>query len=284
MSGVALVTIVHDEEAWLDAFLDHHRAIGVQRAYVVLDRCTDRSEAVAAARPWVTTIVRDRPESCRWLSEFQALILPDVYARATADGFEWLAFLDVDEFAWGGPVGSTGEAEGRLDRLTASVGPEIESIRLRTVEVVPEAIPMRTDTPERHVRVWALAHVQPEARFDREIADPLTGERRSLAGFLGHPRGKVLVRTGRGLVPVDAHEWRDEHGGAPPEVERGCHLHVVVADGEHFSTKYGKLDPHPVWPDGQTVAFPKRAFVEAASALSPGRAAAYFDREVAVGS
>ena len=47
MPRVALLACVRDEAEFLPAFLLYHNAIGIERVYLFLDRCTDASEDLA---------------------------------------------------------------------------------------------------------------------------------------------------------------------------------------------------------------------------------------------
>lgn len=283
MPRVAVVTLVRNEEDWVEGFLDHHRVLGVEHAFVYLDRCTDATAERAGAFPWVTTIEWDRPAEHRWLSDFQVEVVADALDRSRRAGFDWLVFIDVDEYAWGGPVGSVDVEEGRLDGMLHAVDDDIDVVRLPTVEVVPESAGSVAARPGRaRLRPWAYVHVQPDGRFTRTITDPTTGESRNLPGWIGHPRGKTAVRVDADLRLVDAHTWIRPDGSTPPEVVRGAHLHLVVADGSHWRSKYRKLAGPDHWPGGEPVPFPKDVFNRAAPTMSEEAAAAYFDESLAV--
>ena len=278
MSVLGLFVAVHDEEEWIEAFLDHHRAVGVEQAFVYLDRCSDRTGERADSYPWVTTIEWDRPAECRWLSDYQALVAVDAVRRAEEAGLDWLAFLDVDEFAWAGPVGSTALEVGHLGHALAQVDPTVEVARLATVEMIPRL----SDKEQTARRPWAAVYVQPEGRLARQMLDPCRDEVVILPGNIGHSRGKTVARVRSGLRLVDPHRWQRADGSAPSEVDIGHHLHLVVADSGHWRTKYRKLTEPQHWPNGEPVPFPKAAFIEASATMTAEDARAYFDEWVAV--
>lgn len=268
---IALVTGVRDEVDRIGAFLDHHRRIGVERAYVYLDRCRDGTAEVVADRADAVAIGWDRDPAHRWYSEHQNVIVVDALERAAADGVEWLLHLDVDEYAWAGPVGElsldAGHLEGPLQRAITDI------VRFTTVEAVPQAL--GDGTPP-----WALEYVQPGGRFRRAVLDPRDGSILEVTR-LGHPRGKTAVRVGSALVPEDSHAWRRPDGSVPDEEVVGHHLHALVTDPTQWQAKYRKIACPDHWPNGCAVPFPKQAWKEAALAMSPAEARAYFDRWVA---
>ena len=270
---IALVTAVRDEAERVDDFLDHHRSIGVERAYVYLDRCRDGTAERLAAHPEVTTIAWDRDPAHEWFAQHQNVVVADALRRAAADGADWLLHLDVDEYAWGGPVGGLDPAVGHLGPALSATAAEV--VRFPTVEAIPEAL--GAHPPHR-----AFEHVQPDGRFARELLDPRTGDLVPIAGPLGHLRGKTAVRVAAGLVPDDPHAWRRVDGSVPSEVLLGAHLHVVVAGAAQWQAKYRKLAGPEHWPNGCPVPFPKQAWNAVAGDLSPEEAQAYYDRWVVV--
>ena len=272
---IALVTAVRDEADRVEPFLDHHRAVGVTTAYVYLDRCRDGTAERLAAHPEVTAIAWDRDPGHRWFAEHQNRVVADALQRAAAEGVDWLLHLDVDEYAWAGPVGGLDPAEGDLRPPLAAVTTDV--VRFPTVEAVPESL--GDDPPP-----WALEHVQPNGRFSREILDPRTDQRVWIDGFLGHPRGKTAVRVGAGLVPEDPHAWRRADGATPDEAVVGALLHVPVTSAAQWQDKYRKIAAPDHWPNGCPVPFPKQAWKEATLTMSPEEARAYFDAWVAVGA
>ncbi len=270
---IALVTAVRDEADRIDDFLQHHRSVGVARAYVYLDRCRDATADRLAAHPEVTAIAWDRDPSHRWFAEHQNLVVADALRRAAADGIDWMLHLDVDEYAWAGPVGELDPAAGHLGPALRAATTEV--VRFPTVEAIPE--PLGPNPPH-----WAFEHVQPEGRFARRLLDPRTGEVEVVPGPLGHLRGKTAVRVAAGLVPEDPHAWRRADGTVPTEQSVGTHLHVVVAGAAQWQAKYRKIAGPEHWPNGCPVPFPKQAWNATAAAMSTAEAAAYYDRWVVV--
>ena len=274
---VGLFTVVRDEAPWISTFLAHHRAVGVERAYVYLDRCTDGTAEALAGHDWVIPVPWDRPEDCRWLSELHTLVGPDALARAEADGLDWLALLDVDEFAWGGPPGSLDLDRFGVDRMLSSIPDEVDAVRMATVEVVPERGRSTDDLP-------GIDLIQPLGRYHRSVEHPVGGDPMMIPGRIGHGRGKAIARVGRGLQVLDSHTWGRATGEPGRELARGSHLHLVAVDGDHWRAKYTKLAGEATWPDGTAIPEPKATFLRTAQRLGPEAARTWFDRCLAVGT
>ena len=303
---IGLALVARDEERFLAANLAYHRALGVSRAYVHLDRCTDDSEAIARrfeAGGFATVLPSDRDAGETYMSEYQVRCLDDALRRARADGLDWLMHVDADEFAWGdnpaGPLDAIarlvgrggGTASGgqrlrrqgdlrRMVRRAATLGRlrgggRIDQVIMRTVEVVPT--PLQDDEDFRHLHWFQDGGVLP-----REILDPGDGEVKTLDHWLGGRRGKSLVRCAADVVPRSAHDWSLAGGGDPVTARAGLHYHYVVADAAHWLEKYRKFSEYPeVWEKGKPVRFPKQAWKQASVRMTDDEAAAYFARWVA---
>jgi hypothetical protein len=281
MPRLALVSCVRDEARFLRTFLAYHRALGVERAYLYLDRCTDASPDVAREFAWVDAISRDRRPGSD-LVRYQMQAADDALARARADGMDWLLSIDVDEYAWGDGTGPTALVAGDLRRLLARARGDTEAVVLRTLEVVPARLPAGAS--------WcALRHVLDTGTLSRAILDPATGRERRFDGWIGHRLGKSAVRVAADVQAGTPHVWTRRQGSTMPDLvpvptePLGLHFHFVVVDAEHWRAKYRKLaeDP-PIWPRGAPVAFPKQSWKEAAARMTPAEAAAYFERWIAV--
>lgn len=304
---LALVMCVHDEAAFLRANLAWHEAVGVGRAYIYLDRCSDASESVARAFPWVEPIRRDRPEGTRFMREFQNACAADALDRARADGFDWLLHVDADELASGSAQPRSGpEPEmGLLDRLLAfrrrrsrarearsrasltamlaGVAPETELVILPT----REALPIRLDRDEAF---WRNRYFQSGRAFVRKIHDPISGNRIKLDRFLGHDQGKSIVRTAADVEPFNPHTWtarrevRQADGSERLPLkteERGCHYHYLFVTPEHWLKKYRQFDGLAMsWPSGEPLRFPKGSWRRVAAEWTVAEASEYLDRWV----
>ncbi len=273
---LALVMIVRDEERFLEAHLRYHGALGVTRAFVYLDRCTDRSAEIVARFPWADAIRRDRDPVDRFLSEHQVRVLGDAIGRAREAGFDWLLHIDADEFARGASDDAS-SAVGSLLRLLEEVSPETEQVILPPVDVLPTALAPGEPFHRLH---WILQR----GKLRRRILDPSSGAMRMLDKRIGHTRGKAIVRTAVEVKPLDAHRWgRAADGEELVSERRGRLYHFVVVDGEGWWSKHRRLAEYPgVWSKGKAVAFPKQAWKEAAVRMTLEEATAYFDRWVRV--
>jgi hypothetical protein len=295
--SVVMATCVRNEARFLPAFLAYYRALGVERAYVFLDRCTDASREILKRHDWVEAVEVDQEPGPTQLTVHQMRCADEALARARAEGYDWLLFVDVDEYAWGGhelpparpwwrrASERSVEAllrEGSLRRLVAQANAATEMVVLKTAEVVPEA-----DHVEKPF--WTLRHVQVKHVLPRRMLDPTTGALRVLDRWIGHRLGKSLVRTAADVQAFDSHVWTRFQGVPVPErlpirtEERGWLLHYVVTDGRHWLNKYRQLAQEPDhWLRGQVVEFPKQAWKEASLTMDEAAARAYFDRWVAV--
>jgi len=143
---LAMLTCVRNEAKWLPAFLEYHHAIGVERAYVYCDRCTDGSEAIARSYPWVQVFRIDAEQVARfsYISDIHCACMSHSLALARQEGFDWLMILDADEFACGNNPGATALDRALLLPMLIDAKPETVQIRLLTREVVPMRVPAGT--------------------------------------------------------------------------------------------------------------------------------------------
>ena len=280
---LALVTCVHDEEAALPSFLAYHEALGVERAYVYLDRCRDRSREIVEDSAIGVAIPSDRDPRTRFLLEYQNVCAADAKRRAEDDGLEWLMHVDADEFAWGqppevidaSPDDDDPRALGDLRAMVGRADAETEVVRLATLEALPEL--GAKDAAD-------LQYFQsPERPVARRMLDPRSGRRVVIQRLLGHDLGKSVVRTASELHPTTAHHWRTHDGAEPRTEPLGTHLHFPATSPRQWRTKYAKLAFEPGrWPEGEPVPFPKQAWKQVTPRMTETEAAEYFTRWVAM--
>jgi hypothetical protein len=101
--GMAVVTMLKDEETYVDEWLLFHRSVGVSHFFIYDNGSTDRTESIVRARlspdeltllPWAGRMVD---------MSAGAQLNNQVVASAHAilnfgSAFKWMAFIDVDEF------------------------------------------------------------------------------------------------------------------------------------------------------------------------------------------
>lgn len=284
---LALMTCVRNEASWLPAFLHYHHAIGVERGYVFLDRCTDDSAAIAASFPWVRLfqLVPDRLDQFQYVCDLQAACMNHVLQLARADGIDWLMMIDPDEYAYAGnPRAQTAVARAHLHGLVQRVRADVVQIRLTTHEVVPQRLP--ADAP-----FWQHHYFQTEPKLAWTIVDPLRQRQGAWHDFLGHRQGKALVRTSAHVQAYDAHRWVPEQGLRWPQrpeyvelpgVWLGAHLHYFVTSQRHWLAKFPKYSSEPeVWVCGKPVELPKQCWKEVVSRMSAAELEGYFQQHVA---
>ena len=304
--SLALVMCIRNEARFLAANLQYHHALGVTRAYLFLDRCTDASAQVARSFPWVRAMERDRDPEDRFMSAYQVRCLDEALAMAREDGIAWLMHVDADEFACGDDRSeyvrlaarllrgvlphrsAPPEAVGHLPRLLARVAPQTEMVVLRSKDVLPMRLPARAP-------FWKLHFFQLGGQIRRPMLDPTTGEVRALENRIGGYHGKSIVRTSADVAAASAHRWKrrglalaDEknHDVAESSLRtehRGFLYHFTVVSAQHWLDKHRKFAEYPAhWEKGTPVRFPKQAWKEASVRMTEAEAEAYFDEWIAL--
>jgi predicted AlkP superfamily phosphohydrolase/phosphomutase len=284
LPALALTACIRDEAEILPAFLAYHGALGVTRAWLYLDRCSDATREVLRDFPWVEAEACDRDPDVESLEQVQLRCADDALARARREGATWLLHLDADEFAWGGPLAFAGSAThaGSLTGMLARVQPQTEMVVLRTLESIPTRRP-----PERPF--WEMHDFAIHDAIARNVLDPLTGKVIRLERPLGHGLGKSIARVAADLQSASAHRWTRRQDVAVPalvplaEETLGVHFHYVVRSAAHWLEKFRKLSPDPdVWLRGAPLEFPKLSWKKAAPTMSRRDAERYFADWVAV--
>jgi len=285
---LALVTCVRNEAEWLPAFLRYHHAVGVGRAYVFLDRCTDdATAAVAGSFPWVRLFRLDPSEAAQftYISDLQCACMNHAFALARREGIPWLLMIDVDEYACGDNPGATTPLE------RAHLLPMLDRVRWDTLQV---RLPTRELAPALLAPAapfWEQRYFQTGPKLAWTIHDPLTGAQTSWRDFLGHRQGKAIIRTGAAVQAYDAHRWVQEQGvrwptrpepALAPTEKLGYHLHYYVVDQRHWLKKFPKQQAEPpVWFCGSPVELPKQCWKVATGQLPAAQLEGYFERWIA---
>lgn len=285
---IGLITCVRNEARFLEAFLSYHHKLGICRAYVFLDRCTDHSERIANAFPWVQVfqVPSNVTEGMRYTSTLQKYCCEQAMEMALGEGLDWIMMLDADEFAYGDvvlpkfartPIQKGSPAQGDLGRLCQSVAPDTEMIILRTKEVVPFSLPQ----PEPF---WKQRFFQVDWPVARRIPDPLDTTRSKRVSWLGDTVGKSIVRVREDVRARGSHFWYIERNGQleePLSVREGSYYHFHLTSPEHWREKFKKLSHEPdTWPTGHPVPFTKTVWKKAAETLTPVQAREYLDQYV----
>jgi hypothetical protein len=292
--SVAQVICVRDEEEFLADNLRYHHALGVTRAYVVLDRCTDRSPEIAKSLPWVRAIERDRSDDEEYLPHYLANSITSVFEIAREEGFDWLLAVDADEFASGESlaVGNAWRSAGlrhgfdsdparcgNLPRMLSRIAEATEVVSMETVEIVPQRLRSGEGFRKNH---FIQLRKRPSA-IRRRMPDMPGGERQLRRCWFGHDQGKTLARTSADLRLHTTHEWKRTSG---PDAERrdvvrieraGFHYHFNISGADQWLQKYRRMAEYPDhWPSGKKVRFPKQAWKLAAEHLSTDEARSYY--------
>ena len=298
-----MMMCAHNEGAFLRANLSYHRAVGVQRAYLFLDNCSDETESIARSFDWVEVIHRDKPPETQFMRQHQNACAATALEKARDEGFDWLLHLDADELAFGSPPITRQPEEkspGLLTRLfnpphkaaltRADLRQMLAGVAAETVQVklpTHEAFPLRMENAEDF---WKNPYFQSGEPFMQRILDPTTGKKMKFDRYLGHDQGKSIVRTAADVQPFNPHRWTTAQGIIPPDFPedidiptetRGCHFHHLIVTPEQWRKKFGAFDGlAKKWPSGVPLAFPKSAWREAALTMDEKEAADYLDEWV----
>lgn len=289
---LAMVTCVRNEERLLSTNLAYHHAIGVERAYVFLDRCTDRSQDILRSFPWVCAITINPSDASRfrYVGDLQRICMDTALSQARAEGMDWLFMVDVDEFA----VAENRRPRFRrnqsaIDRthllpMLARQTRATEIVSLQVSELLPQII-------EPDVPVWNQQYFLQDEQYERCAHDPTDGEMKSWSGNIGHSFGKCIVRTNADVQAFDPHFWTRQQGKTYPQQPGfsrlrtkigGRLLHYVTTDYQQWRDKYQKLAHEPAtWSTEANVSFPKQCWKEAAARMSNEEAREYYRNYVA---
>jgi hypothetical protein len=283
---VAMFMCIHNEERFLEAHLRYHRAMGVSRAYVFLDRCDDASLQIAQSFPWVEpVVVNDRLHTISpFYSDLFRVCADHARRMAHAEGFDWLLCLDVDEFVFANKHSVVRETDfdltgipletilraGHLPSMVATVAPKTEAIFLANWNIVP-------GKSDRNDPFWKLHFFYSRILPPQLMCDPLTGQTEEYQVVLGS-RGKSMVSTKADIQCLSSHEWVRSQGyhytKRPARIpittkNQGFLYHFYTTDSQHWREKYQKLSRElTVWYAGNPVDFRKECGKRASAVLS----------------
>jgi hypothetical protein len=283
---LAMVACVRNEAAWLPAFLHYHHAVGVEKAYLFCDRCSDASEAIARSFPWIQVfrLAPEQSEKIPYISDLHCACMDQARILARKDGFDWLLTIDPDEFASANNPASSAIGRAHLLPLLERLKPATIQVRLPTWEVVP--MRLSADAP-----FWQHRYFQTTPRLTWTIVDPFLDRQHPWHDFVGHRQGKSIIRTDAAVQAYDSHRWVPDQGlrwpdrpefVALPTEEVGCHLHFFVIGQRHWLEKFSKQCHEPdVWFCGKDIELPKRRWKQIVNGLPAHELEGYFDRWVA---
>jgi hypothetical protein len=285
---MALVMSVRDERALLRANLLYHRHLGVERCLVYDDGSTDGTADTVRDLPWVHLAPSVDPERFRDRPELDELVRhaashaaarQSLNAMAAKDlareaGFDWLISLDADELVCPDLERSH---PGQLQELLAGVPPEVQVVRLTTLEVAPRRL--------EYAQVFAEETLfqAPGSRLRRRLADPASGRVLTVRGFLGHDDGKSAVRPAVPAKPRTSHRFVAIGGEVLPTARRGYLLHYYCYSASTFAAKWLVPSAAPdAYVTGRPITPRRRVLRDAARHLagSPDALREYFRRWV----
>jgi hypothetical protein len=282
---IAMALCVQNERRFLAQHLAYHRALGVERAYVFGDRSTDGSLSVAANHPWVETFEIPGEQGSRfaYISDPQRACMDFSLVRAREEGFDWLLFIDPDEFIGSSRDQWTGQ-DPWLPQLLASVSEEIVMARFD----VREALPLHEPGLPWHESHIYFQHRDPVPRRISHIAHQ---QEVVWNDFLGHRQGKCFVRTRARVQAYDAHRWTVEQFALLPEQPEYVALatqsfgwihHFLITSHAHWRSKYRSFQHEPAhWFCNSPVETPKQWWKEI-SLRPESETARYYEDCVAV--
>ena len=282
---VAMVMCVRNESRFLAANLTYHRSLGIERAYVFLDRCSDGSDKIAASFPWVCATCVDPNDARRFkqVPDLQVLCMDRALQQARDEGFDWLMSADADEFA---ATSKKIRTASPLPSLLVRISAKVELVRLRPRELMPTNL----DPADPF---WKQQFFQIDPHYCRRALDLRDQTVKSWRGFAGHTRGKSIVRTRADVQALGAHGWTRFQDVSYPHipaavklksVDRGYLLHYMIVDWQQWLDKYRKLAHTPAtFRSGGPVEFPKQAWKETTPSMTDQQAREYFRDCVATG-
>jgi len=248
--SVALAVTVRNEQDLLRPNLLHHHHLGVEQAFVYLDRSTDGTRASVEALGFVrlaASVGAARYAGCEALAHAlphvdthvtarQILDIWDAMAQARAAGLAWLLVVDADELV----TPALDEAgPGALRALLAAVPAEVECVRFPTLEALQRG--------EDYANVFAEATLfkRDPGRFRRRVKDPLRGRLVTARGFYGHTVGKSALRLSVDAVPRTPHRFAARDGSALRAATAGHLLHYYCCSFDAFLAKFRRFSDHP---------------------------------------
>ncbi|MCB0211674.1 MAG: glycosyltransferase family 2 protein [Anaerolineae bacterium] len=279
----AMMLCIHNEERFLEAHLRYHRALGVSRAYVFLDRCSDASLQIAQSFPWVEPIIlNDRLHTLSpYYSDLFRVCADHAWCMAQLEGFDWLLCIDVDEFVFANNQSAIRNTDsdltslpldtilrtGHLPSMLSTLSPKTEAIFFPSWNVVP-------GRPDQNDPFWKQKFFQSRKSRSQTMCDPLTGQIVDWEGNLAS-RGKSMVKTNADIQCLDSHEWVRSQGvnyrpvNIPIRTKKqGFLYHFYVVNSQHWREKYQKLSRElTLWRSGNPVHFPKQCGKRASAVL-----------------
>lgn len=285
--GIAMVMGLQNEERFLREHLLYHHAIGIDRAYLFFDRCTDGSLEIAQEFSWVRSFKVDPGERDIFIynGDFQRAAMDHSLQFSREEGIEWLLSIDPDEFAYANNRGLPDNApldalwkDASLKPILANQPEDIDQVRLPTREILPS---LELDGQPFYDQVWFHG----KKPFPFQITNPVSGETEEWKSFFGHSRGKAFVRTARDVQAYDPHSFTVNQGVPPPNfvackglktVEAGWHAHYPITSVDHWMEKFEKLSPEPrKWVTNFPVEFAKQTSKDVRSHLPRPEAEAF---------
>lgn len=255
MTNLALVSCVHNEEDFLPAFLTYHRALGVSRAYIFTDRCTDNTDRILDEFSWITKIPVDRTKKDLTLEQMQVVCVNQAMGLAQQEHMDWLIHIDADEFVWAGNEGKDLIEQASLEKLlNERINQDTEVVQLMPWELLP------TETAIENF--WAMRYVIKEGYLERTIYDPLKNEHHVLKRNFGHSFGKAIARVSADLITDTGANWLHkkrwyQFGNAPPVKKQkiGNLFHYVIISAQQWYKKFKALadSTEEYWLPGRAV-------------------------------
>jgi len=290
-NSIAVALTVKNEERFLPEFFLYHHALGIDRFYVLLHDCTDRSEAICNGLPFVKpflgTHLEDHPPA--FCEQMMDGFTQHALYLARLDKIDWLLCIDADEFIHPFDDLTQRPHVGALKELVRNVSESIALIFFPVVELLPCI--NQKDRP-----FYESTDFLQDQSLKRIIPHPFTGESREFNGFLGHRSGKSMVRTTAPLQAYGSHQFARHPApgqAAPkprptsrlhlPSMRAGRLLHHNIVNAKHWQEKYGKHSTFPPqYQSGRPVQYHKQLWKEIAPLLSEEACLEYFENSIAV--
>ncbi|WP_298805416.1 glycosyltransferase family 2 protein [uncultured Lentibacter sp.] len=200
----------------IERFVAHHLELGAERLVLYLDDDNDAAFQALNAHPKLRVL---RTHGAHWRGKSrpakhqarQTANARHAYKRK-ADGLDWLAHIDVDEFLW--------PREQPIAAQLAALPPECMAARVRPIEALAGA---------KGTYFKAMTNDRQQRQRETEAIYPTYGMHLN-GGFLSHVAGKLFARTGASEVEFRIHNIFINGVQNPSQQEllgtELCHLHT----------------------------------------------------------
>ena len=245
---LAMGMCIRNEERFLKENLEFHRRLGVSAAYVFLDACGDRSKEIAHSFDHTRVMTLDPKERVLFseIDDLHACCMNYALEMAKIEGYDWLLWIDPDEFAfaeneshYSGEI-STLQA-GNLLNMLSDVESSVDQIILTSREGIPVGA---EDGLQFAEQAYFLGQADLNRSLDLSLGWPV-----KYSDPLFNSAGKSIVRTSSQIQALNSYRWvidqnlryPDLPDNKPPNtITMGRIYHFPVDSKQHLKEKLQK--------------------------------------------